>query len=197
MPTPPKRPPFFAAPLLAFFLAVGAAAPAAHAQTAAQTADMAFAKVGSLTPLDSFDARPLAPGGDGARVFKLDVLYKTDALPVPGIAAFASFLEEDLEIIAVENLLSADFVAPTESSAIAARDHAAVLNGVNYAKAYEWAWADLEHIPGITAAGAYVRLLTATIKLKKPAGATTINFSGDANGPIAGKQLAIRGPANP
>ena len=188
MPTPPKRPPFFAAPLLALFLA---AAPAAHAQTAV----MAFAEADSLAPLDVFDARPVAPGGDGARVFKLDLIYKTGSAPVAGISAYMHILERDVEIVEISNVLPARLIAPA-TAGLYLEDRKAALAGVEYAKAYGLGWAAINFIPGITSADAYVRLLTATVKLKKTAGNTTVNFSGSADSPIAGKQLTIRGPSS-
>ena len=184
-------------PLASFVVALlfAAAAPL-HAQTAIPVATMAFAKTGSLAPLADFDARAVAPQSDGARVFKLDLIYKAGSAPVAGISAYMHIIERDVEIMEISNVLPARLIAPA-TAGLYLEDRKAALAGVEYAKAYGLSWAALNFIPGITSADAYVRLLTATVKFKKTAGNTTVNFSGSASTPIAGKQLTIRGPSSP
>ena len=178
----------------ALLLAGGAfAMPPAFAQTS-PTGTFAFAAVGATTPLSNFDALTVAAESDGTRTFQLDLIYQTSSAPIAGITAFMNFLEEDFEIVEISNVLIAAFVMPNPATGLVVADREETLDGVRYAKAYELNWAAISTLLGVPVANTYVRLLTATIKLKKTAGDTTVNFSGNPGANVVGTELTIQGP---
>ena len=195
MPAPPKRPPFFAAPLLALLFSAAAAPPAFAQSVAAQT--VAFAAVGSTTPLRVFDASSVSPDGKGARTFKLDLIGKSSAVPVFGFSALAHIIPEELEITAIENVATANLSMPSVAPPPAVEPSDKTINGVSYAHAYRFAWGDWPKFSAFARAGAYARLLTATFKLKKSAGATTVDFTLADGGiyEVSGGQFTVRAPS--
>ena len=193
MKTPPPLQTAAAALLPLLLLLCAAAPPPAFAQTS-PTETFAFAAVGATTPLSNFDALTVAAESDGTRTFQLDLIYQTSSAPIAGITAFMNFLEEDFEIVEISNVLIAAFVMPNPATGLVVAGREETLDGVRYAKAYELNWAAITSLLGVPLADTYVRLLTATIKLKKTAGDTTVNFSGNPGKDIVGTELTIQGP---
>ena len=173
----------------------------AHAQSGPVkiTQTVAFAKVGGLTPLRVFDAASVAPDGAGARIFQLDFIGKSSALPVFGISALLHIIPDELEITAIENIATAVWASPNAAAPPAVESSDKTINGVSYAHAYRFAWGDFPKFSAFTRAGAYTRLLTATFKLKKSAGATTVDFALADGGAyeVSGSQFTIQGPRAP
>ena len=178
-----------AAALLLFAAAFGM--PSAHAQ---QTHEVALAMPGSLTPLTNFDALTVAAESDGTRTFKLDFIFKSTAVPTLNVGSRVHVIDAELEVIAIENVL-VTVVNPFSTPFLG--DEEAVVNGVSYEKAYVWGWAAPLGLSPLLMPNTYLRLLTATFKLKKLAGDTTVDFSQSSGGGAAsltGPQLTIQGP---
>ena len=173
------------------------APPAAHAQTRI-TQTVAFASVGSTTPLTEFDAMSIAAEADGSRTFQLDLIAKSSSASVLGISVLAHVIPEELEIIAIDNIASAVLSSPSSAAAPPLTPSRMTLNGVSYAMGYQWGWAGVGFFTPFLLADTYARLLTATFKLKRPAGNTTLDFSaapgGATNIDIVGEQFTIMGP---
>ena len=190
MPSLPKRPPFFAAPLLALLFL--AAAPAAHAQ---KTLEAAFALSGSLTPITAVNLASAAPDADGDRAFTVDLIAKAGATSVGSILLNVHHNMADIEAVALKNILRAPF-APF--SDIFRSNKPAVVGGVSYDQSYSWGWAD-GRPPGIRGftAGKWKRLMTVTFHYQADAGDATLDIVqavGGAAETFRGARLTVQGP---
>ncbi len=181
--------------VVALFFAAAFAMPLAHAQDL--NAEVAFAMPGSTTPLTNFDALTVAAESDGTRTFKLDYITKSNrsGSSFRTAATIVHVHGAELEVIALENLLTA--VVDPGIGGLNLIEQAATIDGIEYANRYAWGWFNPVGLSFLTPADTYFRLATATFKLKKLAGDTTVGFSQDSAGTAAvftGPQLTIQGP---
>ena len=216
MPTPPKRPPFFAAPLLALlplFVVAAAGAPA-HAQTAA----LWFAPHGKTPPqsaaLTVLDAGALRAQSDGTRNFKVDVMYGDDAARVSVVKFQLHMDGKKLELIGAENPAPAEYFPAQNPPSLLQTAYADYQSVVGLPAADDGdqttdtliypGWGDLRGgIFNSASLASPARLLTLHLKWKAGAtGGAKLNFAIDsADAKLLGgnayafTSLTVRGPS--
>ncbi|MDA7957401.1 MAG: hypothetical protein MPK34_09315 [Gammaproteobacteria bacterium] len=189
----------------ALFLIAAGLLPSRPAFAQSATHTIAYAAVGSTTPLLTFDASAITPASDGTRVFKLDIIGKT-SIKSSHLFVWAHIIPEELEIINIENIASASSrPGPGANAGRLLHSVKRTVNGVAYEKAHGWSWSGTSlpifRFHAFFHANRYARLMTVTLKLKTFEGDTTANFSkmpgGRADTVVAGNQLIVRLPASP